>query len=145
MEEEWYHSYQKTWTEETRKYFLIPLLDFGKYINDTNDKFKGEIVYPRLNTQFNSYAYYLKGEKKVDEGLSVLLSAVELFPSDANLFDSVGEFYLAKENREKAVEYYKKALAVDPNLRSSIRALEKLEGHRSLDYLIKHTRVKSKE
>jgi CubicO group peptidase (beta-lactamase class C family) len=145
MVEEWYRSYQKTWTEETRKYFLIPLVDFGKYIDDIKKKFKGEIFYPRLNTQFNSYAYYLKGEQKLDEGLSVLLDAVELFPSDANLFDSVGEFYLAKKNKEKAVEYYKKALAIDPNLRSSIRALEKLEEHHSLDYLIKHTRVKSEK
>ena len=143
--EEWHSSHQKTWTEETRKYYLIPLVDFGKYIDDIKAKFKGEIVYPRLNTLFNSYAYYLKGDKKLEEGLSVLLDAVELFPSDANLFDSVGEFYLAKEDKTKAIEYYKKALDVDPNLRSSNLALEKLEGHRSLDYLIKHTRVKSKK
>ena len=145
MLEEWYSSYKKTWTEETRKYFFIPLVDFGKHIDDIKDKFKGEIIYPRLNTHFNLYAYYLKGEKKLDEGLSVLLDAVELFPSDANLFDSVGEFYLAKENRTKAIEYYKKALEINPNLRSSIQSLEKLEEHRSLDYLIKHTRVKSKK
>ena len=143
--EEWHSSHQKTWTEETRKYYLIPLVDFGKYIDDIKAKFKGEIVYPRLNTLFNSYAYYLKGDKKLEEGLSVLLDAVELFPSDANLFDSVGEFYLAKEDKTKAIEYYKKALDVNPNLRSSNLALEKLEGHRSLDYLIKHTRVKSKK
>ena len=145
MIEEWHRSYEKTWTEETRKYFLIPLVDFGKYIDDIKDKFKGKIVYPRLNTQFNSYAYYLKGEKKLDEGLKVLLDAVELFPSDANLLDSVGEFYLAKEEKAKAIEYYKKALEIDPNLRSSKQALEKLEKHRPLDYLIKHTRVKSKK
>ena len=145
MLEEWHSSYKKTWTEETRKYFLIPLVDFGKYINDIKDKFKGEIVYPRLNSLINLYAYYLKGEKKPDEGLSVLLDAVELFPSDANLFDSLGEFYLAKGNKTKAIEYYKKALEINPNLRSSIQAIEKLEEHRTLDYLIKHTRVKSKK
>jgi tetratricopeptide (TPR) repeat protein len=143
--EEWHSSYQKTWTQETRRYFHIPLVDFGKYIDDIKAKFRGEIVYPRLNTLFNSYAYYLKREKNPEEGLSVLLDAVELFPSDANLFDSVGEFYLAKGDKTKAIEYYKKALETDPNLRSSIQALEKLEGHRSLDYLIKHTRVKSKK
>ncbi len=145
MVEDWYRSYQKTWTGETRKYFLIPVVDFGEYIDDIKNQFKGELVYPRLNTHFNSYAYYLKGEKKLDEGLQVLLDAVELFPSDANLFDSVGEFYLAKENKTKAIEYYKKALEIDPNLRSSKQALEKLEEYRPLDYLIKHTRVKSKK
>ena len=145
MVEEWHSSYKKTWTEETRKYFLIPLADFGKYIDDVKDKFKGETVYPRLNSLFNSYAYYLKAEKKTDKGLAVLLDAVELFPTDANLYDSVGEFYLAKGDKTKAAEYYKKALDVDPNLRSSIQALAKLEPPRTLDYLIKHTRVKSKK
>ena len=145
MVEEWYRSYQKTWTEETRKYFFIPIVDFGEYINDIKDKFKGETVYPRLNNQFNTYAYYLKREKRLDEGHSVLLDAIELFPSDANLFDSVAEFYLAIEDKAKAIEYYKKALEVNPNLRSSIQALEKLEAHYTLDYLIKHTRVKSKK
>jgi len=145
MVEDWYNSYQKTWSEETRKYFLIPIVDFGKYIDDIKTKFMGEMVYTRLNSQFNSYAYYLKGEKKLDEGLQVLLDAVELYPNDANLFDSVGEFYLAKEEKDKAVEYYKKALTINPDLRSSKQALEKIEGHHTLDYLIKHTRVKSKK
>jgi tetratricopeptide (TPR) repeat protein len=98
-----------------------------------------------LNAHFNSYAYYLKGKNELDEGLRVLLDAVELFPSDANLFDSIGEFYLAKKDKAKAMEYYKKALEIDPDLRSSIQALERLEGHPSLDFLIKHTRVKSKK
>ena len=142
---EWYSSYKKTWTDETRKYFLIPLVDFGKYIDDIKKKFKGEIVYPSLNVLFNSYAYYLKGEEKLDEGLKVLLDAVQLFPSDANLFDSVGEFYLAKEDKTKAIEFYKKALEVDPKLISSIQALEKMEKKHSLDHLIKNTRVKSKK
>lgn len=145
MLEEWYSSYKKTWTDETRKYFLIPLADFGKYIDDIKDKFKGEIVYPRLNVLFNSYAFYLKGEKKLDKGLTVLLDAIKLFPRDANLFDSVGEFYLAKEDKTKAIEYYKKALEINPKFRPSIQALEKLEVKHSLDHLIKHTRVKSKK
>ena len=143
--EEWYSSYKKTWTDETRKYFLIPLVDFGKHIDKIKRQFKGEIVYPSLNTLFNSYAYYLKGEEKLDEGLKVLLDAAQLFPSDANLFDSIGEFYLAKEDKIKAIEYYKKALEINPRLRSSIQAIEKLEEKHSLDHLIKHTRVKSKK
>ena len=145
MLEEWYSSYKKTWNDKTRKYFIIPIVDFGKYINDIKKQFKGEIVYPRLNSLFNSYAYYLKSDEKLDEGLKVLLDATELFPSDANLFDSVGEFYLAKEDKTKAIEYYTKALEINPDFRSSIQALEKMEEKHSLDYLIKHTRVKSKK
>ena len=141
MVEDWHRSYRKTWTEKTRLYYFIPVTDFGNYIRRIKDQFKGEIVYPRLNNQFNTYAYYLKSQNKLNEGLSVLLDGVALFPSDANLFDSVGEFYLAKEDSSMAVEFYRKALDVNPNLRSSIDALKNLEEHRYLDYRIKHTRV----
>jgi tetratricopeptide (TPR) repeat protein len=143
MVDAWYASYMRTWDEDTRGYFLIPLVDFGDYIDDIKARFTGEIVYPRLNDQFNLYAYYLKAQKREDEGLAVLLDAVKLYPSDANLFDSIGEFYLAEGDAAKAADYYKRALEVDPNLRSATRALEKMEGYRPLDYLIKHSRVKA--
>ena len=34
MLEEWSSSYEKTWTDETRKYFLVPVVDFGKHVDD---------------------------------------------------------------------------------------------------------------
>lgn len=145
MVDEWKASFEKTWNEETRKYFLVPIVDFGEHISDIKAKFKGEIVYPSLNTLFNTYAYYLKSENKLNQGLEVLLTGIELYPDDANLYDSAGEFYLAKEDKLKAIEYYLKALKIDPDFRSPIQALEKLAEKHTLDYLIKHTRVKTKK
>lgn len=142
MVDDWYASFEKTWNEETQEYFFIPIIDFGAHISDIKSKFKGEIVYPSLNTLFNTYAYYLKSENKLNQGLEALLTAIELYPKDANLYDSAGEFYLAKENKMKAYEYYVKALKINPGFRSSIQALEKLAEKHTLDYLIKHTRVK---
>lgn len=145
MVNEWNASFQNTWNDQTREYYFIPIVDFGEHISDIKSIFKGEIVYPLLNTHFNSYAYYLKSENKLNQGLEVLLTAIELYPKDANLYDSAGEFYLAKEDKLKAMEYYLKALKIDPDFRSPIQALEKLAEKHSLDYLIKHTRVKTKK
>ena len=145
MVDEWYASFEKTWNDQTQRYFFIPIVDFGDHISDIKAKFKEEIVYPFLNTLFNTYAYYLKSENKLNQGLEVLLTAIELYPKDANLYDSAGEFYLAKKDKHKAMEYYIKALKIDPEFRSSIQALEKLAKIHTLDYLIKHTRVKTKK
>ena len=145
MVDEWHASFEKSWDEESRNYFFIPIVDFGEHISDIKAKFKGEIVYPSLNTLFNTYAYYLKSKNKLDQGLEALLAAIELYPQDANLYDSIGEFYLAKDDKTKAIEYYKKTLEIDPKFRSSILALEKMKKKHPLDYLIKHTRVKKEK
>jgi tetratricopeptide (TPR) repeat protein len=60
-------------------------------------------------------AYNLLGIGQAQAGLNLLLVAVELHPKEANLFDSIGEFYLNLKQNEKAIEYYQKALEIDPN------------------------------
>ena len=74
----------------------------------------------------NSYAYDLADLGKVTEGLDLLKLTVELYPSQANLYDSIGELYLKQSNKEMAIEYYKKALERDANFENSKRMLEKL-------------------
>ncbi len=63
----------------------------------------------------NGTAYQLAGAGKADQGIEVLKLAVELHPKVANLYDSLGEFYVNKGDKQKALEYYRKAIEVDPN------------------------------
>jgi len=74
----------------------------------------------------NDMAYQLAGIGKIEAGMAILQTAVELYPKDANLYDSIGEFYLKQDQKEKAIEFYNKALQIDPNLESAKRALEKI-------------------
>ncbi|MCI0707070.1 MAG: serine hydrolase [Ignavibacteriae bacterium] len=74
----------------------------------------------------NNVAYGLLGRGMVDEGLVVLNTAVKLYPKEANLYDSIGEFYVNKGQKDKAIEYYKKALEINPKFESSLKALENL-------------------
>jgi tetratricopeptide (TPR) repeat protein len=74
----------------------------------------------------NSMAYQLAGVGKLNAGMAILQTAVELYPKEANLYDSIGEFYLKKDQRAQALEYYHKALQIDPNLESAKRMLEKI-------------------
>jgi len=74
----------------------------------------------------NNMAYQLAGIGKAEAGMAILQTAVELYPKEANLYDSIGEFYLKKDQKEKAIEFYNKALQIDPNLESAKRALAKI-------------------
>ena len=74
----------------------------------------------------NSMAYQIAGIGKVEAGMAILQVAVELYPQAANLYDSLGEFYLKQDQKEKAIEFYNKALQIDPNLESAKRMLAKI-------------------
>lgn len=58
----------------------------------------------------NNVAYQLAGVGMVDEAMTILKTAIELYPQEADLYDSLGEFHLRKGDKVKALESYKKAL-----------------------------------
>ena len=63
----------------------------------------------------NDIAYQLASIKQEQAGLIVLQTALKFHPKEANLYDSVGEFYLNLKQKEKALEFYSKAIEVNPN------------------------------
>ncbi len=78
----------------------------------------------------NNFAYVMERIGRRDSGIEVLQTAIELYPQEANLYDSLGEFYFKKEMKEKAREFYKKALEINPNFPNAENAratLKKLE------------------
>lgn len=123
---EWASVWERTWTDEVRGIAMRHQSDLGGVAQRLKELFPGEKIYPRFSNQLNYYAYYLKSQEKLGEGLSVLHIAAGLYPSDANLFDSLGEFYLEKGEQARAVEHYEKALEIDPGLASSKMALARI-------------------
>jgi CubicO group peptidase (beta-lactamase class C family)/tetratricopeptide (TPR) repeat protein len=74
----------------------------------------------------NSLAYELASVNKLDAGLELLKIASALHPQEANLYDSIGEFYVRKGEKQTGIGFYRKALEVNPNLETAKRALEQL-------------------
>lgn len=72
----------------------------------------------------NGIAYQLAGVGKVDHALAVLQVAIQLYPKEANLYDSTGEFLLRKGEKAKALESYKKALEINPDYPNATAAKE---------------------
>ncbi|MBC7911978.1 MAG: serine hydrolase [Pyrinomonadaceae bacterium] len=62
----------------------------------------------------NRMAYQLSGAGKAEQGFELLKLAIELHPKAANLYDTLGEFYMNKGEKQKAMEQYQKALEIDP-------------------------------
>lgn len=72
----------------------------------------------------NSVAYQFAGVGMVDEAMRLLRIAIELYPKEANLYDTLGELHLRKGDKVKALELYQKALATDPNFFNAAAARE---------------------
>lgn len=58
----------------------------------------------------------------LDNGLTVLRIAIDIHPKEANLYDSAGELYLRKGDKVKGLEFYRKALEIDPNFPNAAAA-----------------------
>ena len=76
----------------------------------------------------NAFGYRLIRRNQINEAIEIFKLNVEAYPQSANVYDSLGEAYLLRGDKEKAIESYQKALAIDPTMESAKLALKRLTG-----------------
>ncbi|MFY9622465.1 MAG: tetratricopeptide repeat protein [Pyrinomonadaceae bacterium] len=74
---------------------------------------------------FNQIALAIAGTDKPGAAIDWLLNATEIYPNDANLFGTLGDLYDTTGQSERAIESYRKALAIDPALEKAKAGLKK--------------------
>ena len=62
------------------------------------------------------------------DAIAIFHANVDLFPDEANPYDSLAEAYLKSGDKAKALEYYQKVLEIDPNFPSAVQMVAKLKG-----------------
>ena len=77
--------------------------------------------------RINSLGYDLLRARKIDEAIAVFRLNTEDFPASANTWDSLAEGYMVKGDKQKAIEYYKKSLELDPNNKNAAEKIKQLE------------------
>lgn len=85
---------------------------------------ESDAVSPRF---FRSLARHLEQRKKVKALFSLASIALELHPTNAEVHKAVGDLYLEAGKREKAIEYYRKAISLGLDFSELKPILEKLE------------------
>jgi tetratricopeptide (TPR) repeat protein len=81
-----------------------------------------------LETDLNDWAYrMLNGRGQPKQALEIFKLNVYLYPTSANVYDSVAEAYEANGERELAIKNYRRSLELDPKNANAVRHLKRLD------------------
>jgi penicillin V acylase-like amidase (Ntn superfamily)/Flp pilus assembly protein TadD len=81
-----------------------------------------------VEPEINALGYNLLGHKRVNDAIEIFKINARKFPDSWNVFDSLGEAYMAAGNKELAVENYGKSLELNPGNENATEMLKKLNG-----------------
>lgn len=86
--------------------------------------------YVKFEDKINQAGYDLLNSKENDSAIFVFQLNAQLFPQSANTWDSLAEAHYRSGQKDKAIEYYRKAIAMDPegatgaNARKMLKEIE---------------------
>jgi Protein of unknown function (DUF2911) len=98
--------------------------------NEEAEKVQAEALSLGTEAELNQYGYQLLGQNAFDEAIHIFKVNTEKFPESANAWDSLGEGYALKGDKENAIKSFKKSLSLIPTeavKANSMKYLKKLE------------------
>ena len=90
-------------------------------------KAKQAATYDFAEPELNQVGYRLLRSGKVKEAIEIFKLNVEAYPQAFNTYDSLAEAYMTINERELAVQNYKKSLELNPNNTNAVEVLKSLE------------------
>jgi CubicO group peptidase (beta-lactamase class C family) len=78
--------------------------------------------------ELNILGYQLVGLKRRKDALEIFRLNAEMFPTSASAYDTLGEAYLADDQKDLALANYKKAVELDPTNANALLIVKRLEG-----------------
>jgi len=85
-------------------------------------------AYVSVESIVNSFGYRLIGMNRLDHAIEIFKLNTEAYPKSSNVWDSLGEAYMNKGQKELAIKNYEKSLELDPSNTNAVQMLKKLRG-----------------
>ncbi|WP_338838681.1 serine hydrolase [Flavobacterium ginsenosidimutans] len=117
--------------EQPKKSLALELLDVytekGAVAGtETFKKLKNDPSYAIKEDDMNRVGYQLLQTGKKKEAIEIFKINVETFPKSGNVYDSLGEAYLADGDKKLAISNYKKSVELDPTNENGKKVLDEL-------------------
>lgn len=95
------------------------------------DKLSKEFGYKMIPPEdfMNNAGYKQLNAGDIDAAIKLFKENITNFPNSSNVYDSMGEAYLKKGEKDLAIENYEKSLALNPHNEEAKEILKKLKGH----------------
>lgn len=90
-------------------------------------KAKQAATYDFAEPELNQLGYQLLRSGKPKEAIEIFKLNVEAYPKGSNTYDSLAEAYMNTDQREPAIQNYKKSLELNPNNTNAAAVLKRLE------------------
>ena len=89
--------------------------DFMKLINDHYKNVSDHLGYEMLPSEgtMNEFGYYFMGRGMHEKALACFELNVKNYPKHANVFDSLGDYYVSQKDTANAIASYEKALKLE--------------------------------
>jgi tetratricopeptide (TPR) repeat protein len=78
------------------------------------EKLQAEALTMANEVELNAYGYQLLNQGKMDEAIKVFKEVTVKYPESANAWDSLGEGYAIKGDKENAIKAFRKSLSMNP-------------------------------
>jgi len=78
------------------------------------DQLMTEAVATGNEVEINGYGYQLLNQGQNDKAIEILTINTQRYPKSANAFDSLGEAYAIKGDKQNAIKNFKKSLSMNP-------------------------------
>lgn len=78
-------------------------------------------------SHINSLGYTLLRQRRMEDAIEVFLLNTQDFPQSWNVWDSLAEAYADKGEKELAIKYYERSLAINPDNKNGAEQLKKLK------------------
>ena len=76
--------------------------------------------------EVNNWGYQLLRAGRTDDAIAIFTMNTVLYPASSNVWDALGEAYMDKGDRERAIASYEHSLALDSTNTNAVRRLQRL-------------------
>ena len=79
----------------------------------------------------NQLGYRAMNEKNLEMAQRYFQLAIDYYPQSSNVYDSMGELWMNKGDKKKAISFYEKSIALDPkneNAKENVRKMKESSG-----------------
>jgi tetratricopeptide (TPR) repeat protein len=95
--------------------------------NTLRKNYYGAAVYDFREMSLINFSHKLTENKRYDDVGKVLTKNLDLFPGSTRTLNSFANLYLTKNDKETAVAYLQKSLAIDPKNRFATQMLDRIK------------------